>query len=397
MGMRLLIAEDELDLAEALTVFFEKSHFTVDAVHNGFDAYEYAVTGEYDAVILDVMMPKMNGIQVLERLRSEGVKMPIMMLTAKGQKEDRITGFNAGADDYLPKPFDPDELLSRVRAMLRRSEAYRPSVLVCGDLTLDPNSGELRCGTQSVRLSGREFQVMELFLRLAAAGVFRRAHYGKGMGLGQRGGDQRRVGQCLEPAQKAQGHRLGHDAARQPWAGLSAGGGCMIKRLRNRFIRIATLSVAAVMLLLTVLVNTANFASTDSDLTQTLRLIEKNQGTIPLPARFAAPEEQTPPPSADGAAAPEAPDRKSADRGEHDGPFGPETAFSTRYFVLRYTEDGTLLRAELDRIAAVTEDDVDEYLAVAVQRGDCYQAMRMVRTVALWSLAAEAVHHRREP
>lgn len=197
----------------------------------------------------------------------------------------------------------------------------------------------------------------------------------------------------------------------------------MIKRLRNRFIRIATLSVAAVMLLLTVLVNTANFASTDSDLTQTLRLIEKNQGTIPLPARSAAPEEQTPPPPADGAdtpesgvAAPEAPDRKPADRGGHDGPFGPETAFSTRFFVLRYTEDGTLLRAELDRIAAVTEDDVDEYLAVAVQRGegfgyysgykylvtadgegeysaiflDCYQAMRMVRTVALWSLAADA-------
>ena len=163
--MRLLIAEDELDLAEALTVFFERNHFTVDAVHNGFDAYEYAVTGEYDAVILDVMMPKMSGLQVLERLRSEGVKTPIMMLTAKGQKDDRITGFNAGADDYLPKPFDPDELLSRVRAMLRRSEAYRPSVLLYGDLTLDPNSGELRCGGESVRLSGREFQVMELFLR----------------------------------------------------------------------------------------------------------------------------------------------------------------------------------------------------------------------------------------
>ena len=163
--MRLLIAEDELDLAEALTVFFEHNHFTVDAVHNGFDAYEYAVTGEYDAVILDVMMPKMNGIQVLERLRGEGVKTPIMMLTAKGQKDDRITGFNAGADDYLPKPFDPDELLSRVRAMLRRSEAYRPSVLLYGNLTLDPNSGELRCGSKSVRLSGREFQVMELFLR----------------------------------------------------------------------------------------------------------------------------------------------------------------------------------------------------------------------------------------
>ena len=163
--MRLLIAEDELDLAEALTVFFERNHFTVDAVHNGFDAYEYAVTGVYDAVILDVMMPKMDGIQVLERLRSEGIKTPIMMLTAKGQKEDRIIGFNSGADDYLPKPFDPDELLSRVRAMLRRSEAYQPTVLTFGDLTLDPGSGDLTCGEKSLRLSGREFQIMELFLR----------------------------------------------------------------------------------------------------------------------------------------------------------------------------------------------------------------------------------------
>ena len=163
--MRLLIAEDELDLAEALTVFFEKNHFSVDAVHNGFDAYEYAASGGYDGVILDVMMPKMNGIQVLERLRAEGCRTPIMMLTAKGQKDDRITGFNAGADDYLPKPFDPNELLSRVWAMLRRSEAYQPSVLAWGDVTLDPGTGLLACGGQSVRLGGREFQVMELFLR----------------------------------------------------------------------------------------------------------------------------------------------------------------------------------------------------------------------------------------
>ena len=163
--MRLLIAEDELDLAEALTAFFEKNHFSVDAVHNGFDAYEYGVTGAYGGIILDVMMPKMNGIQVLERLRTEGVKTPIMMLTAKGQKDDRILGFDAGADDYLPKPFDPDELITRVRAMLRRSESYQPSLLAYGDLTLDPASGLLRCGDQSLRLSGREFQVMELFMR----------------------------------------------------------------------------------------------------------------------------------------------------------------------------------------------------------------------------------------
>ena len=136
--MRLLIAEDEVDLAEALTVFFEKNHLSVDAVHNGFDAYEYASSGAYDAVILDVMMPKMDGIQVLEKLRQEGVKTPIMMLTAKAEKDDRITGFNAGADDYLPKPFAPDELICRVRAMLRRAGEYHPNVLTFADLRLDP-------------------------------------------------------------------------------------------------------------------------------------------------------------------------------------------------------------------------------------------------------------------
>lgn len=163
--MRLLIAEDELDLAEALTVFFQKNHFSVDAVNDGADAYEYASSGEYDAIILDVMMPKMNGIDVLRRLRAEGKKTPVMMLTAKGMKDDRITGFNAGADDYLPKPFEPDELICRVRAMLRRSDNYRPSALEFGDVTLDPSTGLLACSGRSVRLSGREYQVMELFMR----------------------------------------------------------------------------------------------------------------------------------------------------------------------------------------------------------------------------------------
>lgn len=163
--MRILIAEDEADLAEALTVFFEKNQFTADAVSDGFSAYEYASSGAYDAIVLDVMMPKMNGVEVLRKLRAEGVKTPVMMLTAKAEKDDRITGFNAGADDYLPKPFEPDELICRVRAMLRRSEDYRPTVLCYGDLQLNPDTGILSCGERTVRLSGREFQVMELFLR----------------------------------------------------------------------------------------------------------------------------------------------------------------------------------------------------------------------------------------
>lgn len=163
--MRLLIAEDEPDLAEALTVFFEKNHFSVDAVNDGFSAYEYGVSGEYDVIILDIMMPKMDGIEVLQRLRREGIQTPIMMLTAKGQKNDRITGFNAGADDYLPKPFEPDELICRVRAILRRSGEYKPTLLSFQDITLNCDNGKMECGDKSIRLSGREFQVMEMFMR----------------------------------------------------------------------------------------------------------------------------------------------------------------------------------------------------------------------------------------
>ena len=163
--MRLLIAEDERDLAEALTFLFQKNQFTVDAVYNGTDAYEYASSGEYDAIVLDVMMPGMNGIEVLTRLRRNNIRTPIMMLTAKAQKDDRIEGFDAGADDYLPKPFEPDELISRVRAMLRRTGDYKPNDLTFHDLTLYASSVTLGCHENKVRLSGREFQVMELFMR----------------------------------------------------------------------------------------------------------------------------------------------------------------------------------------------------------------------------------------
>ena len=163
--MRLLIAEDEADLAEALGAFFEKNHFSVDIVHDGRAACDYAEAGAYDAMVLDVMMPYMDGFAVLRTLRERGDKTPILMLTARGETRDRVTGLDLGADDYLPKPFDPDELLARVRALLRRSDTYRPSVLSFGDLSLDPATGELSCGTRRVRLSGREFQLRELFLR----------------------------------------------------------------------------------------------------------------------------------------------------------------------------------------------------------------------------------------
>lgn len=163
--MRLLIAEDERDLAEALCVFFQKNNFYVDTVNDGLSAYEYASSGEFDGIVLDIMMPGMDGIEVLKRLRKDGISTPIMMLTAKSEKDDRILGFDSGADDYLPKPFEPDELISRVRAMLRRRQDYKPDILKFCDITLDPASGILECNGRNLRLSARESQVLELFMR----------------------------------------------------------------------------------------------------------------------------------------------------------------------------------------------------------------------------------------
>ena len=162
--MKLLLAEDETDLAEALAAFLERNKYTVDVVGDGEEAYYSATGAEYDAIILDIMMPKRDGIQVLKQLRAEGNTTPIMMLTARGEKTDRITGFDAGADDYLPKPFDTDELLSRLRAILRRKGEIKSNVLAFGDLTMDCDAGTVASHGKTERLRGKEFQLMELFM-----------------------------------------------------------------------------------------------------------------------------------------------------------------------------------------------------------------------------------------
>lgn len=163
--MRLLLAEDEIDLAEALAVYLEKNQFIVDIAYNGEDAAELAASGLYDGIILDIMMPRLNGIEALKRIRKDGCTVPVMMLTAKGEKEDRILGFDSGADDYIPKPFEPDELLSRLKAMLRRGGEYKPSILKAGDLELNCDSGIISCGNKNERLSSKEFQLLELMMR----------------------------------------------------------------------------------------------------------------------------------------------------------------------------------------------------------------------------------------
>lgn len=163
--MRILIAEDEVELARGLKFLLEKSKFSVDVVHNGADALDYFHSLEYDAVVLDIMMPKMNGLEVLARLRGEGAAVPVMMLTARAEVEDRVAGLEAGADDYLPKPFASREFVARVKALVRRNAGYGDSILTFGKVRLDCNRYELSCGQAVARLNNKEFQLAELFFR----------------------------------------------------------------------------------------------------------------------------------------------------------------------------------------------------------------------------------------
>ena len=162
--MKLLFAEDDPDLAAAVKTLLERNGYLVDAVDNGEDAVSYAEAESYDGMILDWMTPEKDGIQALQEIRGKGIQAPCMMLTARDAVEDRVKGLDAGADDYLPKPFDAAELLARVRAMLRRRESYVPDILQWEDLSLDKGSCELRCGPKSVRMIGKMYQLMELFL-----------------------------------------------------------------------------------------------------------------------------------------------------------------------------------------------------------------------------------------
>ena len=163
--MRILIAEDEVEIARALKVLLEKNKCAVDIVHNGKDAWDFASQGKYDVIVLDIMMPEMDGLEVLRRARESHISTPVMLLTARSEIEDRVMGLNAGADDYLPKPFAASEFIARVKALGRRSLSYTESLISVGNTTLDCNRFELSAGDRSVRLNNKEYQLMELFMK----------------------------------------------------------------------------------------------------------------------------------------------------------------------------------------------------------------------------------------
>ena len=162
--MRLLLAEDEEAMSEAIVDILEYHKYQVDAVYDGAEALDYIHAGEYDGIILDIMMPKRSGLEVLRQIRSEGCRTPVLLLTAKSEIEDRIEGLDLGADDYLAKPFHMGELLARIRAMLRRREEYTPDIRSFGDVTLNPQTSELSCNGRSVELSRLECRMMDTLM-----------------------------------------------------------------------------------------------------------------------------------------------------------------------------------------------------------------------------------------
>lgn len=162
--MRLLLAEDELALSRAITAILKKNNYEVDAVYDGEEALDWLSTNNYDGVILDIMMPKLDGISVLKRVRAGGNTVPILILTAKSEVDDKVIGLDAGANDYLTKPFAAKELLARIRAMTRTQSAQNSSEMRMGNICLNRATFELSSPTDSFRLANKEFQMMELLL-----------------------------------------------------------------------------------------------------------------------------------------------------------------------------------------------------------------------------------------
>ena len=163
--MRVLIADDEPEMTAVLEALLRRENYSVDVVHDGQDALDYGLADNYDCLVLDIMMPKLDGLQVVSALRAQNVATPVLLLTAKGQAEDKIAGLDRGADDYLAKPFHNGEFLARVRALTRRGQSYTPNVLTAGNISLDCAAFELRCGASAIRLGNREFQMLELLMR----------------------------------------------------------------------------------------------------------------------------------------------------------------------------------------------------------------------------------------
>jgi len=162
--VRILLAEDEKSLNRAIVAILEKNHYSVDSVYNGLDAFDYLEAGNYDGVILDIMMPKMDGITVLKKIREKGISVPVLILSAKSEVDDKVFGLDSGANDYLTKPFETPELLARIRAMTRQQTIAVTNELSFGNVKLNQTSFNLSTSDGNFQLANKEYQIMEMLL-----------------------------------------------------------------------------------------------------------------------------------------------------------------------------------------------------------------------------------------
>lgn len=162
--MRILIVEDEIALSNVLCEILRKNHYDVDAVYNGIDGLDYATSNIYDAVLLDVMLPQMNGLEMLYSLRAQGNSTPVLLLTAKSEIEDKVKGLDSGADDYLTKPFVTDELLARIRSITRRKDVFVGDDRTFGDVTIDRNTLKISTKSNEIKMSLKEYQILEMLI-----------------------------------------------------------------------------------------------------------------------------------------------------------------------------------------------------------------------------------------
>lgn len=164
--MRLLLVEDEKQLSEALQQILIRNKYSVDAVYNGDEGLDYSLTGVYDVIILDIMLPKLNGLEILKMIRRRKISTPVILLTAKDSVEDKILGLDSGADDYLPKPFSPDELLARLRALTRRNGDFiNENILEFSDIKLNLSTYDIEVNDNSITLTQKEFEILKFFMQ----------------------------------------------------------------------------------------------------------------------------------------------------------------------------------------------------------------------------------------
>lgn len=316
--MRLLLAEDEKPLSKALTAILERNNYSVDAVYDGEEALEYLDADNYDGVILDIMMPKVDGITVLKTIRNRGNLIPVLLLTAKSEVDDKVAGLDAGANDYLGKPFHSKELLARIRAMTRTQTAQADSKLQIGNVTLDRATFELSTPAGSFRLANKEFQMLELMMSNPSH---------------------------LISAERFMEKIWGYDSEAEVnvvWVYISY----LRKKLRMKLIIASMISLLAVLLIIEGIAGALNYNRIVAEADQTLEILEENNGKFP----------DVPPP--------EKPSEK-----KKEGRMSSELPYESRYFSVLLDSEGEVLTTDTGKIARIDTSDAVEYAKKVLKSG----------------------------